>query len=77
MKVPDKEFFEENKVHFAMLTIKGKWKRLDTVYDYSTAINHGVNKYFATHTAHRLVNKEGKILELFDATLLEDVDNKV
>ena len=34
------------------------------------------SKYFATHTAHRLVNKEGKILELFDSTLLEDVDNK-
>ena len=76
MKVPDKEFFEKNKVHLEMLTINGEWKRLDTFYDYSTAINHGVNKYFATHTAHRLVDKEGKILELFDSTLLEDVDNK-
>ena len=47
MKVPDKEFFEKNKVHLEMLTIKGEWKRLDTFYDYSTAINHGVNKYFA------------------------------
>ena len=56
MKVPDKEFFEKNKVHLEMLTIKGEWKRLNTFYDYSTAINHGVNKYFATHTAHRLVN---------------------
>ena len=43
---------------------------------FSTAINRGVNKFFATHTAYRLVNKEGKILELFDSTLLEDVDNK-
>ena len=60
-----------------MLTIKGQWKVLDTVYDYATAINHGVNKFFATHTAHRFVDKEGKILELFDSTLLEDFDNKV
>ena len=50
MKVPDKEFFEKNKVHLEMLTIEGEWKRLDTFYDYSKAINHGVNKYFATHT---------------------------
>ena len=76
MKIPDKEFFEKNKVHLEMLNIEGEWKRLDTFYDYSTAINYGVNKYFATHTAHRLVNNEGKILELFDSTLLEDVDNK-
>ena len=32
MKVPDKEFFEKNKVHLEMLTIKGEWKRLDTFY---------------------------------------------
>ena len=76
MKVPDKEFFEKNKVHLGMLTIKDEWKRLDTFYDYSTAINNGINKYFATHTAHRLVNNEGKVLELFDSTLLEDVDHK-
>ena len=59
-----------------MLTIKGEWKRLETFYDYSTAINHGVNEYFAIHTAQRLVNKEDKILELFDSTLLEDIYNK-
>ena len=30
MKVPDKEFFEKNKLHLEMLTINGEWKRLDT-----------------------------------------------
>ena len=67
---------DESKCQETVQKTINKWKRLDTFYDYSTAINHGVNKYFATHTAHRLVNKEGKIIELFDSTLLEDVDNK-
>ena len=72
MKVPDKDFFEKNKVHLEMLDVNGIWKKIDTFYDYSTAVNHGVNKFFATHTAHRLTNNEGRIVELFDSELLNE-----
>ena len=48
MKVPDKEFFEKNQVHLEMLDVNGIWKRIDTFYDYATAVNHGVNKFFST-----------------------------
>ena len=41
MKVPPKEFFDK-KAYLKMLTVMGEWKRLDTFYDYSRAINHGV-----------------------------------
>ena len=61
MKVPDKDYFEKNKVHLDMLDANGIWKRIDTFYDYATAVNYGVNKFFATHTAHRLPNNEGHI----------------
>ena len=41
-------------------------------YDYATAVNYGFNKFFATHTAHRLTNNEGRIVELFDSELLNE-----
>ena len=30
MKVPDKDYFEKNKVHLDMLDANGIWKRIDT-----------------------------------------------
>ena len=74
MKIPDKEFFEKNKVHLEMLDVNGNWKKIDTFYDYATAVNYGVNKFFATHTAQRLTNDDGYIVELFDSSLLEEKD---
>lgn len=56
MQVPDKDFLEKNKVHLEMLCINGNWKRIDSFYDYVTAFNYGVNKFFANHTALRLTN---------------------
>ena len=70
MKVPDKDYFEKNKVHLEMLDANGIWKSIDTFFDYATAVNYGVNKFFVTHTAHRLTNNEGRIVELFDSELL-------
>ncbi len=52
MNIPDKEFLENNKVHLEILNVNGKWIRVDTFYDYATAVNHGINKFFATHTLH-------------------------
>jgi uncharacterized protein YifN (PemK superfamily) len=52
MKVPDKEFFEKIKSTLKCCLLRVNRKRLDTFYDYSTAINQGVNKDFATHTIH-------------------------
>ena len=75
MKIPDKEFLEKNKVHLEMLDVNGNWKRIDTFYDYATAVNYGVNKFFATHTAYRLTNNEGRIVELFDSELLHEVSD--
>ena len=72
MKIPEKEFLEKNKVHLEMLDVNGTWKRIDTFYDYAVAVNHGVNKFFSTHTAHRLTNNEGQIVELFDSELLNE-----
>ena len=75
MKIPDKEFLEKNKVHLEMLDVNGTWKRINTFYDYATAVNYGVNKFFVTHTAHRLTNNEGRIVELFDSELLNEVSD--
>ena len=75
MKIPNKEFLEKNKVHLEMLDVNGTWKRIDTFYDYATAVNYGVNKFFATHTAHRLTNNKGGIVELFDSELLNEVSD--
>ena len=72
MKVPNKDYFEKNKVHLDMLDANVIWKRIDTFYDYATAVNYGVNKFFATHTAHRLTSNEGRIVELFDSELLNE-----
>ncbi len=73
MKVPSKEFLEKNKVHLEVLDVNGEWKRIDTFYDYATAVNHGVNGFFATHTAHRLINNNGRIMELFDSELFNEI----
>ena len=66
MKIPDKEFLEKNKVHLELLDVNGIWKRIDTFYDYATAVNYGFNKFFATQTAYILTNNVGRIVELFD-----------
>ena len=75
MNIPDKELLENNKVHLEILNVNGKWIRVDTFYDYATAVNHVINKFFATHTAHRLTNNDGRIVELFDSELLSDFSN--
>ena len=66
MKIPSREKLERNKVHLEWLNIHGEWKRLDSFYDFATAVRYGTNRYLSTGTAHRIVDKKGRIIELFD-----------
>ena len=66
MKIPSREELERNKVHLEWLNIHGEWKRFDSFYDFATAVRYGTNRYLSTGTAHRIVNKKGRIIELFD-----------
>ena len=49
------------------------WSEIDTFshYEYDLAIDIGINKFIKTHTPHRLVDKNKKIVVLFDERLLD------
>ena len=66
MKIPSREELERNKVHLEWLDIHGNSIIFDTFYDFATAVKHGTNRYLSTGTAHRIVDNEGRIIELFD-----------
>ena len=70
--IPSKKELHTNKVHLEWLNIHGEWVRYDTFYDLYKAINYGKNRYFLQRSAHRLINEKNKIVELFDASYLDD-----
>ena len=46
MKIPSREELERNKVHLKWLNIHGEWERLDSFYDFATAVRYVTNRYF-------------------------------
>ena len=54
--------------------LEGDWCVVDTFshYEYDLAIDIGIKKFLQTHTPHRLVDQDKKIIVLFDERLQDE-----
>ena len=71
--VPSEEELFKKHFHLEYQNIEGDWSEIDTFshYEYDLAIDIGINKFIKTHTPHRLVDKNKKIVVLFDERILD------
>ena len=71
--VPSKEELFKKHFNLEHQDIEGIWSVIDTFshYEYDLAIDIGINKFIKTHTPHRLVDQNKKIVVLFDERILD------
>ena len=71
--VPSQNELFKKHFHLEYQNIDGIWSEIDTFshYEYDLAIDIGINKFIKTHTPHRLVDQNKKIVVLFDERILD------
>ena len=72
--VPSEEELFKKHFHLEYQNIEGDWIVIDTFshYEYDLAIDIGIKKFLQTHTPHRLVDQDKKIIVLFDERLQDE-----
>ena len=72
--VPSKEELFKKHFNLEYQDIEGIWSVIDTFshYEYDLAIDIGIKKFLQTHTPHRLVDQDKKIIVLFDERLQDE-----
>ena len=67
----DKEIEKEYKIYLEKSDSNGKWIKKKTFYNY-LAFTSGLNEYLSTGIAHRLIDDDNQIIEIFDSNYLAD-----